>query len=231
MHEINEKVSESHRKQPNKRWMGSYTQRIVGGLQRWQLGRSKFRLSKHFPRSWFDDTLDRAVELLKDYHDTMHVVYEERDRARRELATCVNAFSHKDLPVDHVDGMVVRANGLRYAWCKDKWLYLGVDTTGEYYADQAGVIQNLRGKLKLAEGERDQVTKSMNEYREMFFKAVGERETARKSGDEARAAVEYAQTELRMCKGQLADSQKFGDNFKRLLKSNLREALVKSGAL
>lgn len=82
MNQISEKVSESHRKQPNKRWIGSYTQRITASLQRWQLGRNNFQLRGNFPHTWIDDTLVRAVELLKDYHDTMHVVYEERDQAR-----------------------------------------------------------------------------------------------------------------------------------------------------
>jgi hypothetical protein len=91
MNEINEKVSEIHRKQPNKRWMGSYTQRIVASLQTWQVGRAKFLQHNRWgiTRKPIDDALERAINLLRDYHDTMHVVYEERDAARNELKTAV----------------------------------------------------------------------------------------------------------------------------------------------
>lgn len=60
-------VSEIFRKMPNKRWEGSYTQKVCSGLIR-------------HPFS----NLRAALRLLENYHDTMHVVYEERDLARAE---------------------------------------------------------------------------------------------------------------------------------------------------
>lgn len=60
-------VSEIFRKMPNKRWEGSYTQRVCSSLIR-------------HPFS----NIHAALRLLENYHDTMHVVYEERDLARAE---------------------------------------------------------------------------------------------------------------------------------------------------
>lgn len=72
--EINEKVSEAHRADPHRRrWDTSYTKRIVDRLK-------VFRDMKLWGPGEVD-ALSRAVELLTDYHKTMHVPYEARDKA------------------------------------------------------------------------------------------------------------------------------------------------------
>lgn len=53
----------------NKNWETSYTKIVYTDLL---MGRPGARIT--------------AADLLRDYHDTAHVVYEQRDRARRDLA-------------------------------------------------------------------------------------------------------------------------------------------------
>lgn len=69
-------VSEQFRKQPNKRWEGSYTQKVFDGLQ-------GFWNEYHWRGG---PKIQAARDLLRDYHETMHVVYEERDSARRRIS-------------------------------------------------------------------------------------------------------------------------------------------------
>lgn len=70
-------VSEEFRAKPeNRRWETSYTKRIhdmVGTITQ----------GVRMTDAQFTGLL-QAYDLLKDYHDTQHVVYEQRDEARRE---------------------------------------------------------------------------------------------------------------------------------------------------
>jgi hypothetical protein len=60
----------------NRKWDGSYTQTIFA------------QLCAQMPLSMLCATspVYQAAQLLRDYHDTQHVVYEQRDEARKALA-------------------------------------------------------------------------------------------------------------------------------------------------
>lgn len=82
-------TSEEFRKQPNKRWIGSYTQKVVGGLKDY-ISACYF----HTP-----EFMNAAIDLLTHYHSTMHVVYEERDQARRHRDEMAAALKNEQARV------------------------------------------------------------------------------------------------------------------------------------
>jgi hypothetical protein len=71
-------ISEDFRKNPQSRqWATSYTKRVydaIGGIHRGDMTQEQF------------EGLLNAYELLKDYHESQHIVYEQRDEARRDVA-------------------------------------------------------------------------------------------------------------------------------------------------
>lgn len=76
-------VSEEFRKMPNKRWEGSYTKKCIDILLMHITPARHERLCARGHKTAL--AAQALIDLLKDYHSTMHVVYEERDAARENL--------------------------------------------------------------------------------------------------------------------------------------------------
>jgi hypothetical protein len=79
------KLGPSLAKPANPRWAGSYTEKVCR-----RLGYAFGSLPASAPAR--EIILD-AVNLLQDYHETQHVVYEERDKLRAKVAAIKDALS------------------------------------------------------------------------------------------------------------------------------------------
>jgi hypothetical protein len=75
-------VSEEWRKKPSRNWETSYTKRVCDAVE------------AHFESLWrwycmpimpLPKRIQAALDLLKDYHESMHHVYEARDKLRAQV--------------------------------------------------------------------------------------------------------------------------------------------------
>jgi hypothetical protein len=74
----------------NPRWFGSYTEKVYR-----RLGDAFGFLLASAPagEATLNEAILDAMNLLQDYHETQHVVYEERDKLRAKVAAIKDALS------------------------------------------------------------------------------------------------------------------------------------------